>query len=346
MESIRRYFYNLMTDKNKGIIPCPLKSILFILSLVFGAILWMRNFSYKAGLVRPKSFPGIKVISVGNLTLGGTGKTPMVIKIASILREKDKRVSVLLRGYGKDEYLLLEKTLERVPVIKGKNRIKSARLAINKYKPDTLLLDDGFQYRKLKKDLNILLLDSRNPFGNGKLIPRGILREGLSSIKMADMVILTKTSDEASNSALKDMIKGIRDDIQIFEAYHKPVLLYDILDNKEYPADVLKKRSIASLSSIGDPDYFNDMLAKAGGNIILKFQFLDHHNYTKREISKILSASKEKGAEYIVTTEKDAVKIKALIKDSIVKVLCLKIRMEFRKDEDNFYSRLFGIYVL
>lgn len=345
MESIRRYFYNLMIDENKSLFSYLVKFILWILSLIYGLILWMRDASYKMGIVKSQTLPDVKVISVGNLITGGTGKTPMVIKLATFLKEKGRKVAVLLRGYGRDEYMLLRNYLKDIPVIKGKDRIKNGKEAIDKYGVDTLILDDGFQYKKLKKDFNILLLDSKSPFGNNHFLPRGILRERISNLKDADVVVFTKTgADPAASDGAKAMLKKISGKMEIFFTFYKPLGFYDIWSNKEFPPDCLKDEKIVSLSSIGDPQYFNRLLEDLGARRILEFSFLDHHNYTKGEINKIVALCKRSDLDTIVTTEKDAVKLTPLFKDETIRILSLKIKVEFRGDEDYFADRLLGIY--
>jgi len=345
MEKIKKFFYRLMVDENKSLFSYPVKFILWILSLIYGVVLWMRDAAYKMGIVKSQTLPDVKVISVGNLTTGGTGKTPMVIKLAIFLKEKGRKVAVLLRGYGRDEYILLRNYLKDIPVVKDKDRIKSGKEAIDKYGVDTLILDDGFQYKKLKKDFNILLLDSGRPFGNNHFLPRGILRERISNLKGADVVVFTKTSAEpATFDGAKAMLKKISGNAEIFFTFHKPLGLYDILSNKEFPPDCLKGEKIVSLSSIGDPQYFNRLLEDLGARRILEFSFLDHHNYTKREINKIIALCARNNLNTIVTTEKDAVKLTPLFKDEAVRVLSLKIKVEFRGDEDYFADRLLGIY--
>jgi len=305
----------------------------------------MRDASYKMGIVKSQVLPDVKVISVGNLTKGGNGKTHMVIKLASFLKEKGRKVAVLLRGYGRDEYMLLRNYLKDIPVIKGKDRIKNGKEVIDKYGVDTLILDDGFQYKKLKKDFNILLLDSKNPFGNNHFLPRGTLRERVSNLKDADVAVFTKTSvDPAAFDDVKAMLKKISGNMEIFFTFHKPLGFYDIWSNKEFPPGGLKGEKIVSLSSIGDPQYFNKLLEDLGARRILEFSFPDHHNYTKREINKIIALCKRRDLNTIATTEKDAVKLTPLFKDETIRILFLKIKMEFRGDEDYFADRLLGIY--
>jgi len=342
MKKVREFFYSLMTDKNKSLYSYPIKFVLWTLSLIYGMILWMRDIWYAAGLSRSKALRRVKVISIGNITVGGTGKTPMAIKIAALLEERGRHVAVLLRGYGTDEHKMLKEALGDIPVIKGKNRVKSGKEAMEKHNTDTLILDDGFQYRKLRKDFNILLIDAGNPFGNGHLLPRGILRDKIRNIRHADAVVLTKA--RGSTDAVSKRIKEIAPGAELFTAVHKPVYLWDIINKKELDLSLLKKRRIASLSGIGDPGYFNELLGELGANKILEYSFLDHHDYTQQEIDEILNRCRINNVDTVVTTQKDAAKLApGLNLDETIKFYFLKIRMDFIKDETRFLNRLLGI---
>ena len=341
MEKIREFFYDLMTDRNKSLHSYPMKFLLWVLSLIYGMILCIRDISYAVGLSKAKALPRVKVISIGNITVGGTGKTPMAIKLATLLEERGRNVAVLLRGYGIDEHRMLKDALKTIPVIKGKNRIKSGKEAIEKHNTDTLILDDGFQYRKLKKDFNILLIDAGNPFGNGHLLPCGILRDKIRNIKHADAVVLTKA--RGNTDAVRKRIKEIAPGVELFTAVHKPVYLWDIINKKELDLSVLKERPITSLSGIGDPGYFNELLGELGANKILEYSFLDHHNYTQEQIDNIQSQCKKHDIDTVVTTQKDAVKLTAgLNLGKTVSFYFLKIEMTFIKDEARFVNRLLG----
>lgn len=346
MEKVRKYFYNVMTDEDEGLLSGPLKFALWILSLLYRVALVARDLAYSLKIAKAVQLEGVKVISVGNITLGGTGKTPMAIKLATLLTERGKKVAVLLRGYGMDEYEMLKDTLKGIPVIKGSDRIRSGREAINNHKVDTLILDDGFQYRKIKKDLSILLVNSRNPFGNNHLLPRGILRDRISNLKYADVIVLTKTSRRQPGlEQIRRKLDGIAGDKEVFSSAHMPWSFYDISDRNELPLDFIRKKRIASLSAIGDPRYFNDMLEGLGAEIAAEFSFTDHHEYTAADIKSVVGLCRENGLDTVVTTEKDACKLAPrLFAGERLRLVSLKIRIDFEKDEDSFTDRLLGIY--
>jgi len=345
MESIKRFFYNLITDKNKSFYYRPLKFILWALSLVYWLALWARDAAYAVGIFRAKVLIGAKVISVGNITVGGTGKTPMTVKLATILRGKGKKVAVLTRGYGEDEYNMLKSYLGDMPVLKGKNRVRNGIKAIKNHKVDTLILDDGMQHKRLHKDINIIMMDTKNPFGNGYLLPRGILRYRLSRMKEADLCVFTKTPEDLSIlSRLEERVRKNSVISNIFYTYHKPVSLYDIAGNREVPLDFLKNKEIAVLSGIADPEYFKRLLERLGAKISLEFSFMDHHSYKQREVDGILSVCDKRGLKIILTTDKDKVKLCKFFIDKPIKLFSLEIKIEFRKGENDFVNRLLGIY--
>jgi len=348
VKDIRRDVYNIMTDRDSSLWSYPVKCIFWVLSLVYLMAILVRDALYIAGILRPKMLQA-KVISVGNLTVGGTGKTPMVIWIAKYLKERGRRVAVLTRGYGRDEYAMLKGYLGDIPVIVGKDRLASGRDAINRYFADTLILDDGFQYRKLRKDLNILLVDSGNPFGNGHLIPRGILRDRITSAQMAHVIVLTKSDltlkAKSSRRALELKLgkHTLRD--KLFVASHTPLCVSDIKTGEELPLEFLKERRVAVLSAIADPGHFLKLLKTLGVIKVLEFTFMDHHDYAQWEIDKLNTLCKKNNVEYVITTEKDASKLlDGISMEGAVKFYALKIEMDLKEDERRFADRLSWLY--
>jgi tetraacyldisaccharide 4'-kinase len=351
-EKIRRYFYSLMTDEAQGPVAAALKLFLYWLSFDYASVLSITKFLLKIGIVRSYR-PKCKVISVGNITLGGTGKTPLTIEIARKLREKGKKVAILTRGYMKDkntgvadEAEVFKSLLDGVPVIVGRDRIASAKEAEKKYAPNIILLDDGFQHWRLERDIDLVAVSADNPFGNGKLLPRGILREPVPALKRADIIVVTKVLPEEASQGraeiLKDRIKNINPGASVFSASYQPRRLYDAEGGSAAAIDCLNNKAVALLCAIGDPASFEDTVVSLGANIAAAFFFMDHHIFTSRQIEKIIGECKAKRIDTIVTTEKDLPRIRqagAAYEGSGVKILALAVEIKI-DNEEQFFGRL------
>ena len=344
---MRKYIYNLATDKYKGSISAVIKLFLFILSVIYGLVIRLLILFYR---IKPYRF-NCKVISVGNITLGGTGKTSLVEYICRFLKEKGKKASVLTRGYKgsskaiADEPYMLQNNLKDVHVIVDADRIKAGNSAINDFGIDTLVLDDGFQQWKIKKDLEVVVIDATCPFGNKHMIPRGILREPLSSLKRADIFVLTKTNLKSDTRELKNSLSEINPSAEIFESMHRPIGFYNINKHQELlNLEYLKGRNVTLFSGIGDPDSFEKLITDLGINIGLSLRFPDHYNYSQKDLDNISKESREKGIDTIITTEKDAARLRSsqlAACNSQLSVLRIAIAI---KDEQRFYNRLLELY--
>ena len=350
---LANYFYDVATDKESGCIAVFVKIGLFITSIAYGVII--RALIFLQSLWRHQL--GCKVISVGNITWGGTGKTPLVESIARYLKQRGRKVAILSRGYKRktvdcrlstvdyknvgDEPAMLMNNLEDVPVIVDANRIRSAKKAIKEYAADTVLLDDGFQQWKIKKDLEIVAIDAVCPFGNRHMIPRGILREPLSSLKRADMFVFTKTNLNPDIQKAKDFLHSLNPQAAIFESIHKPKGFYDITKLQELLSlDLLQGKIVTSLCALAAPDSFEGLIKELGASVGLSFRFSDHYAYQKNDIDEVIRQSKDKGITIIVTTEKDAVRIPREAIASDVSVLALKIELTITGNEEEFYNRI------
>lgn len=345
------YLYNLATDRNKGKLSGIVKSFLYLVSLVYGLIVRMLISIYRARLYRLRC----KVISVGNITLGGTGKTSLVALIARYLKDKGHKVAILSRGYKKkvtsyetmgDEPYMLKMNLGDVPVVVDADRIRAAKLAMRDYGADTVILDDGLQQWKIKKDLEIVTIDSTNPFGNGSLIPRGILRQPLSCLKQADIFILTKTNFNPDVQGIKDLLNRLNPRGLIIESAHRP-LGFSRIDKRDelLRTDALAGETVSLFSGIADPDSFQNLIASLGVNIGLAFKFHDHHSYSQEDLENIFQKSQKKNIDTIITTEKDAARLYELrVTNYELRVLFLRIELKIIKDEQGFYNRLLRLY--
>lgn len=310
---------------------------------------------------KPKKLP-YKVISIGNITLGGTGKTPAVIALAEEAKKRGFHPCILTRGYkGKakapcfvtkgekplldvsqagDEAYLMSETLSGVPIIKCADRYEGGMFAINSNlftlnSQFIFILDDGFQHLQLHRDKDIVLIDATNPFDNGKLFPEGRLREPLSALKRADIIILSKAdmADKKRTSECISKIKRYNADVPIFSSSHVPAALISASGEAE-SLNTLKKRRVYAFSGIANPFYFEALLRLMGAEIVKSKRFRDHHHYQQGDIDKIIN---EAGSMDIITTEKDIVKLKGLaLPDNI-----FALRIKFLID-GNYYDDIFG----
>ena len=340
------YFYSLMTDKKHGFVASFLKSILGGCALVYGVIVKILSTGYK------KKFfvsyrPDAKIISIGNITLGGTGKTQAAIDIAKILESWGKKVAVLIRGYGTDEYMMLQEELRECPILVGPNRVENAKRAFYDFGIDTIILDDGFQHWKIARDLNVALLDATNPFGNYKLLPRGILREPVIALKRADLIIVTKVDSEVSKRGeIYGVLDALKDRDCILESIYRPVDLYELIKGQRMGLNVIKNKKVCLVSSIGNPTYFKEKIKQLGPKIELEFVFMDHYHYMREDLYKIDGECKFFDVEFIILTKKDAVKVKrfCLAGEISTPILVLDVNFEIIKNKDIFDERLSRIY--
>lgn len=354
---MKKYIYNLATDKTRGLFPGAVKIFLFMLSIIYGLavrilIFISRFFKFK---------PDCKVISVGNITLGGTGKTTLVAYLANSLKKQGHMVVVISRGYKRnagsqepgadnydnmgDEPYMLSRKLKGVPVIVDADRRRGIEKAIKDYAADTVILDDGFQQWRIKKGLEIVAIDTVNPFGNKKLLPRGILREPLSSLRRADVFVLTKTNLRADTQWLRDSLSKLNPAALIFETEHRPLAFYEISRPDDlFSVETLKGKSATLFSGIGDPESFEKLILSLGIKIGLSFKFQDHHHYGDEDLERIIKGSLDKNIDTVITTEKDAARMGALrLTNNYLRLLVLRIELKI-KDEQGFNSRLLKLY--
>ncbi len=356
---MKRHLYNLAADKYKGIGQGIIKVFLFFISLVYGLVIrsLILLYSFKQNRL------AIKVISVGNITVGGTGKTCLVEYIARYLKQQGHKIAILSRGYKRlstnyesmgDEPYMLSKKIGDISVIVDANRIRAAKRAIKDPAADTVILDDGFQQWGIIKDLEVVTIDITNPFGNGHMIPRGLLREPLSCLRRADVFVLTKANLGAKPDGVKDILSKINPNALIVQSIHKPVGLYHLgADTLTLGIDQLKGKRLALFCGIGDPDSFENLIIRLGAEISLSFQFPDHHNYTEQDLERIIKGSVDKGIDTIITTEKDAARlhdVRCTLRLGSgqakyeVRILVLRIELAIIKDEQRFSDRLLGLY--
>jgi tetraacyldisaccharide 4'-kinase len=299
--------------------------------------------------VRAQTLPA-KVISVGNITVGGTGKTTLVEYIARRLKSQGHTPAILSRGYKRgnslgDEPRMLMRHLKDVPVVVDADRIAGARRAIKEHGADCLILDDGFQQWHIKKDLEIVAIDASNPFGNRQLLPRGILREPLSSLRRAQVLVLTKCNLSPELSSLKNALLRRNPLALIVESEHAVTGIALLGEMATALPDSLSGKRVCLVSGIGDPDSFERVCALQKMQVVAHFRFPDHHAYSKDDFSGIARGMQEAGSQVLVTTEKDAERASFRLQASSfkLKIYVLHITLTITANEAGFIQRLSGV---
>lgn len=263
--------------------------------------------------VRRASVP---VVSVGNLTVGGTGKTPMVEWAARWFRRRGQRVVILSRGYRQthglnDEGRVLEENLPDVPHLQDADRVRLAGIAVEELEAEVLVLDDGFQHRRLARDLDIVLIDALNPFGGGWLLPRGLLREPISSLRRASVVLLSRSDlvAEAERAAIRAEAERHAGPLRWAEVRHAPI---DLLDSEggASPLSTLAGARVAAFCGIGNPEGFRRTLVPLCGSLVDFRTFPDHHDYDQADVDSLAAWALDRGVDLVLTTQKDSVKLR------------------------------------
>jgi tetraacyldisaccharide 4'-kinase len=345
----RKYIYELMTDTRHGLLDQIAKGLLWLFSLVYGVVVKITRGLYHLGLLSSYQAPK-PVISIGNLTLGGVGKTPLVIWIVKILQQSGINPVVLSRGYGvdkgdNDEIKMFKEIMPQINVMAGKDRKQGIKKALSGGAVDVFVADDAFQHWPLKRDLDIVAIDAVNPFGNGQLVPRGILREKLSALARADIFVLTKI-DQALGGVqeLYQKLQKINPRALMVESRHQPQIFREIFSGKINSIGALKNQTVFSLCAIGDPDSFQVSLEKLNLKVVKSFVFSDHHCYTEDDLRPIVRLAELGNINILVTTHKDAVKIAAfrnLLKG--LSVYCLDIELVITQGQDEFIQRIISL---
>jgi tetraacyldisaccharide 4'-kinase len=344
-ETLETFFLEVVFEERRDFRANVTRGFLFGGSKLFQVGVKLRRWLYNIRILRDKTL-GVQVIAIGNLTVGGTGKTPVVEKFARALRDAGRNVAILSRGYrskpkpfhqllldkilfredrtpprvvsdGKsllldsdmagDEPYMLASNLKDVVVLVDKDRVKSGRYAIEKFGCDTLVLDDGFQYWELRgRRHDVVLVDCQQPFGNGHLLPRGTLREPPTHLARAHTIFITKS--DGNTAGLRARIAKHNPDAGLIECVHHPLYFEDVFSAEQQNLNLIRGRKVAALSGIAQPESFEHSLAKLGGELVYAKRFADHHRFTQQEILNVINRAKKRQAEIIITTQKDAVR--------------------------------------
>jgi tetraacyldisaccharide 4'-kinase len=372
-EQLESYLLEVVDGTRTGTSATLLRWLLGGLSHVFTGLVQLRLAGYKKGFLKHHTL-GCQVLSVGNLTVGGTGKTPVVEMLARSLEARGRKVAILSRGYKKkkkkqkkpnlieritgnveiappivvsdgasiqvepmyagDEPYMLAKNLPGVSVIVGKNRVLSGQYAIRKLKCDTLILDDGFQHLALKHRLDIVLVDRTNPFDNERTLPRGLLREPVQNIKRAGFIFITKSNGDGAVE-LSQRLRELNPKAEISECRHCPRYLKYLFEDRQEDLSWLRGKRLLALSGIAVPGGFERELKRHGADVLGHEIFSDHHRYSLQEILDVVNMGRELRVDAIITTEKDAVRIPHL-ENQDIPLLYLRVEIEMFTGQEEF----------
>ncbi|HCC20749.1 MAG TPA: tetraacyldisaccharide 4'-kinase [Verrucomicrobiales bacterium] len=347
LNELEQWGTEVIFGRARGFRATVMRILLWALSGIYRIGVAVRLKCYRKG-AKYQHYLGTQVISIGNLTVGGTGKTPMVEMFARTLRERGRKPAILSRGYkskrlGKpqewlrksnglpipadempkvvsaggeplikvryagDEPWMLAKNLPGVSVIVDKNRVKGGSFAVGELNADTLILDDGLQYLNLAHTTDVVLVDQNSPFGTGRILPRGTLREPAKNLRRADYIFITKC-DGSSNEQLITKMRRYNRHAEIIECTHGPQHLENIFTGEQLPLDYLQKKYVAAISGIAVPQSFEKILKSLGARVEFHRVFSDHHTFNQKDIDRFMNRCVRRDIELIVTTEKDAVR--------------------------------------
>ena len=334
-------FRRLISGQDKSLGAFALRLFLYAVSLLYGTVIKLRNHAFDTGLIKSAKAQ-VPVISIGNITTGGTGKTPLVIWLCNKISQMNLRTAVLTRGYMSeegtmgDEPTMLAKSCPQTKVIVNSDRMAGARKAVCEYDSQVLILDDGFQHRQIQRDLDIVAIDATCPFGYGRMLPAGLLREPINSLQRANAVIITRFDQLADgfSSELEKTIHQSNPNLIIAKAVHKANSI-KLLDGSEEPLESLKNKRIFAFCGIGNPGAFIAGFAERGDNLVGHKIYNDHHNYTRDDIKLVAELANRCKADMIITTQKDWVKIALHAKEfKNHRFAFVRIDLEFIEGED------------
>ncbi len=354
---MQKLIKDIMYGRRKDAVTLPMRVVLRFLAAGYGVITGVRNFLYNRRILKTREVP-CRVISVGNIIMGGTGKTPVTIMTASLLKEAGLSVAIVSRGYkrqGKsplivsdgssvlvssleagDEPHIAASSLADVPVVVGANRYKAAMLTYERFKPKVIVLDDAMQHRRLYRNIDIVTMDANDPVGSEYLFPRGLLRESPYSTKRAKAVVITRLRDEHDRERTERMVRYYDRNIHIFFSRHVATGLREPGSSDKIELDAVHGKKIAALSNIANPVSFYHILELLGADIVLKQAMHDHHRYSLEELEDIEMKSLEASAEIMVMTAKDERNLPEKYDVKLIRKLVLDIKAELIDNVDDY----------
>jgi tetraacyldisaccharide 4'-kinase len=343
----QRELYNLMSGHKAGFAAAVLHSLAGIAGCAYSTVIQIRNFLYSHDLLKAfavtqaglkttdRTQQTVPVISIGNITAGGTGKTPMVIWLCNFLQNKGVKCAMLTRGYKStggqdDEPAMLAKNCPGAAVVVNPDRLAGAVEAVKKHRALVLIMDDGFQHRRLHRDIDIVTIDATRPFGFGKMLPAGLLREPVTSLKRANAAIITRSDLVSENdlSALTDTLKKNNPNMAVAQATHSPLYAISAGD-KKIPLEQLRGKPVFAFCGIANPDAFFATIETLGAKIIGTMVYDDHHTYTAENVEEVLQQTRQAETAMVITTEKDFNKISRLVEKTDLIVAYLAVKMKF-----------------
>ena len=387
-----------LASLQQRILATPLRFLLIPLSWLYAASVQLRNILYTYGIFKARKLP-CRVISVGNIVVGGTGKTPAIIAIAKHLQREGMRVAILLRGYKRhvrekvtivsdgekvcaspvesgDEAYMLAKHLRSVPIIVGKRRYSAGQVALERFQVDVLLLDDGFQHRQLARDVDILTIPTTHPFGSPeRLLPAGTLREPLTALRRADLILLTHADIPNISVHIKKLVKPLAPSTPVLTSTHQPTHFYPLAVSSQQSAvssqqeslvagendsnrhnalltadsrllianmKELKEKRVLAVCGVGNPDAFVATLTRCSVASVELLAFPDHHVYTETDKQQIETAFQETAADLIVTTQKDEQKLAGFVDNWKLPIVVLAVGLVITEGDEKFNDVLLG----
>ena len=369
IEELERWGADVIFGRAKGIRATLMRLLMSLLSGIFRLLVQLRLWRYREGW-KPQSYLGMRCVAVGNITVGGTGKTPVVELLARSLRDKGRNVAILSRGYKSkkleqaqrwkdangdkipdeempkvvstgmallldskfagDEPFMLAKNLDGVSVVVDRDRVKAGKFAIENLNSDILVLDDGMQYLDLAHSLDLVLIDAGSPFGTEALLPRGTLREPPKNLRRASYILITKS--DGPNDELVQCIRRYNKTAEIIESRHGPIHLENVFTRERKALPYLNDKWVGAVSAIAVPEAFERSLEKLGAKVEIRRHFADHHRFTTKDIDRFMHRCVERDMELILTTEKDAVRFPRPTSID-VPVYFLRIEVEILKNQ-------------
>ena len=336
----RRRYLAVVRGEAHGVGPALQRLGFSAASIPYGIAVRLRNLGYDRGWLRAHRVPA-PVVCVGNLTVGGTGKTPFVEHVAGFYRSRDVRVAVLSRGYGaasgpNDEALVLEENLPDVPHLQGKDRVALALSAIEELETALLVLDDGFQHRRLSRDLDLVLIDATAPWGHGRLLPRGLLREPRGGLRRAHLIALTRCDQVSATdkARLREEAARLAPGVPVIETTHRPMGLVNS-EGATAPLETLRERPAAAFCGVGNPESFRRTLTDCGARVCDFRVYPDHHAYTRADVDDLRAWARGLPADCpVLVTQKDLVKLRLpRLADRPLWSLRIRLHVEAGADE-------------